>query len=187
MVIYGSFSKQNQYYCTKQIFQNNIILTTNEEFEFFYRNGETMTNQDTDIKFIDNWSKEDIVALYKSAGWWKESYDPSAIKQLITGSFAFAVAVNPSSGKAIGMGRIISDGVSDAYIQDLVVLPEYRGQGIGKQLVNALLDRCLSKGMTWIGLISEPGQDGFYSSIGFKTMNNHIPMIYQIEEKNALN
>ncbi len=186
MVIYGSFSKQNQYYCTKQIFQNNIILTTNKEFEFFYRNGETMTNQDTDIKFVDNWSKEDIVALYKSAGWWKESYDPSAITQLITGSFAFAVAVNPSSGKAIGMGRIISDGVSDAYIQDLVVLPEYRRQGIGKQLVNALLDRCLSKGMTWIGLISEPGQDGFYSSLGFKTMNNHIPMIYQIEEKNAL-
>jgi len=182
MVIYGSFSKQNQYYCTKQIFQNNIILTTNEEFEFFYRSGETMTNQDTDIKFVDNWSNEDIVALYKSAGWWKESYDPSAIKQLIAGSFAFAVAVNPSSGKAIGMGRIISDGVSDAYIQDLVVLSEYRGQGIGKQLVNALLDRCLSKGMLWIGVISEPEQDGFYSSLGFKTMDNHIPMRYQTED-----
>ena len=146
-----------------------------------------MTNQDTDIKFVDSWSKEDIVELYKSANWWKESYDPSAIKQLITGSFAFAVAVDPSSGKAVGMGRIISDGISDAYIQDLVVLSEHRRKGIGKQLVKALLDRCLSKGITWIGLISEPGQDGFYSSIGFKTMNNHIPMIYQIEEKNALN
>jgi len=146
-----------------------------------------MANQDEDIKFVDNWSKEDIIRLYRSAGWWKEYYDPSAINQLIAGSFAFVVAVNPSSGKAIGMGRIISDGISDAYIQDLVVLPEYRGQGIGKQLVNALLDRCLSKGITWIGLISEPEQDGFYSSIGFKTMKNHIPMIYQIEEKNALN
>jgi len=146
-----------------------------------------MTNQDTDIKFVDSWSKEDIVELYKSANWWKESYDPSAIKQLITGSFAFAVAVDPSSGKAVGMGRIISDGISDAYIQDLVVLSEHRRKGIGKQLVKALLDRCLSKGITWIGLISEPGQDGFYSSIGFKTMNNHIPMIYQSEEKNALN
>jgi len=146
-----------------------------------------MTNQDTDIKFVDNWSNEDIVALYKSAGWWKESYDPSAIKQLIKGSFAFVVAVDSRSGKAVGMGRIISDRISDAYIQDLVVLSEHRGKGIGKQLVNALLDRCLSKGMIWIGLISEPGQDGFYSSLGFKTMNNHIPMIYQTEEKNALN
>jgi len=141
-----------------------------------------MTNQDTDIKFVDNWSKEDIVTLYKSAGWWKESYDPSAITQLITGSFAFVVAVDSRSGKAVGMGRIISDGVSDAYIQDLVVLSEYRGQGIGKQLANALLDRCLSKGMLWIGVISEPGQDGFYSSLGFKTMDNHIPMRYQTED-----
>jgi len=145
-----------------------------------------MANKNIDIKFVDNWPKEDIVALYKSAGWVEESYDPSAIKQLITGSFAFTVAINPSSGKAIGMGRVIADGVSDAYIQDLVILPEYRRQGIGKQLVNALLDRCLSKGITWIGLISEPGQDGFYSSMGFKTMDNHIPMRYQIEEKNAL-
>ena len=52
---------------------------------------------------------------------------------------------------------------------------------------DALLNHCISKGLTWIGLISEPGQDGFYSSIGFKTMNNHIPMIYKFEEKNALN
>jgi len=35
MVIYGSFSKQDQYYFTKQIFQNTIILTNYEEFEFF--------------------------------------------------------------------------------------------------------------------------------------------------------
>ena len=139
------------------------------------------------IQLVTTWNTIDIVTLYRIGGWWKESYNPFAIKQLITGSFAFAVAVNSSSGKTIGMGRIIADGTSDAYIQDLVVLPEYRGQGIGKQLVNALLDICLSKGMTWIGLISEPGQNGFYSSLGFKTMDNHIPMKYQIEEKNALN
>ena len=153
---------------------------------FFYRNGESMANQDIDIKFVDHWSNEDIVALYKSAGWWKESYDPSAIKQLIKGSFAFVVAVDQNSGKTIGMGRIISDGISDAYIQDLVVLSEHRRKSIGKQLVNALLDFCLSKGMTWIGLISEPGQDSFYSSLGFKAMNKYIPMIYPTEEKNAL-
>ena len=140
-----------------------------------------MIDQTINIKFVKKWPNEEIVALYKSAGWWSRSYDPSAIQRMIKGSSAFVVAINSSSGKAIGMGRIISDGISDAYIQDLVVLPEYRGKGVGTQILDVLLDCCLSKGMVWIGIISEPGQDGFYSSLGFKPMENHIPMRYKIE------
>ena len=80
------------------------------------------------------------------------------------------------------MGRIISDGVSDAYIQDLIIHPDYRGKGFGKKLVNALLNYCKSKEFLWIGLIAEPGQDEFYSSLGFKIMKNYVPMKYQNEE-----
>lgn len=141
-----------------------------------------MKGQDIDIKFVDTWPEEEIVELYKAGGWWKDSCDASGIKPLIEGSFAFAVVVEITSGKAIGMGRLISDGISDAYIQDLVVLPEYRDQGIGKQLVEFLLERCLSEGILWIGLISEPEQDDFYSSLGFKSMKDYIPMKYQTEE-----
>jgi ribosomal protein S18 acetylase RimI-like enzyme len=101
---------------------------------------------------------------------------------LIKGSFAFAVAVEKVSNKAIGMGRVISDGVSDAYIQDLVVLPEYRNSGIGKKLAKTLLDFCLSKNILWIGLIAEPDQSGFYSNIGFKTLEKYTPMKYEKDD-----
>ena len=140
-----------------------------------------MGDKSIEIKFVKNWSEEDIVRLYKAGGWWKESWDSSGIKKLIECSFVFAVAVDVSSGKAVGMGRVISDGVSDAYIQDLVVLPEYREQGIGKKLVEILLNYCLSKGLVWIGLIAEPGQDGFYSSLNFKVLQNYVPMKYDME------
>lgn len=139
-------------------------------------------HKNIEIKFIKTWPAEEIVELYKAGGWWKDSYDQSGIESLIKGSFAFAVAIDSNKGKAIGMGRVISDGVSDAYIQDMVVLPEYRESGIGKKLVNFLLKHCLSKGITWIGLIAEPNQDNFYSPLGFKTMKNHIPMKYKMEE-----
>jgi len=43
---------------------------------------------------------------------------------LVRSSFAFAIAVHRESGATVGMGRAISDGVSDAYIQDLIVLPD---------------------------------------------------------------
>jgi len=139
-------------------------------------------NKMIEIKFVKDWSEEDIVSLYKAGGWWKERYNSSGIKPLINGSFAFAVAVEKKSGKAVGMGRLISDGISDAYIQDLVVLPGYRKQGIGKQIVGALLDKCLAEGLLWVGLIAEPGQDKFYTAMGFKQMEKHIPMKYRMEE-----
>jgi len=141
-----------------------------------------MSKQNVEIKFVKNWPEREIIELYKAGGWWKNHYDPSGIKQLIQGSFAFAVVIDIEKGKAIGMGRVISDGISDAYIQDLVILPEYRNQGIGKKLVETLLNHCISNGLLWIGLISEPGKDDFYRSLGFENMKNYVPMRYEKED-----
>ncbi len=141
-----------------------------------------MNEQKIYIKIIDSWPENEIVTLYKAAGWWKDYYDSSKLKYMIKGSFAFAVAVDKNIDKAIGMGRVISDGVSDAYIQDLMVLPEYRDSGIGRQLVKTLLELCLSKRIIWIGLIAEPGQYGFYSNIGFKTLTKYTPMKYEKDD-----
>jgi ribosomal protein S18 acetylase RimI-like enzyme len=140
-----------------------------------------MQKKQIEIRLVDSWPEEEIVALYKAAGWWKDSYDKSGIPQLIVGSFAFAIAVDQQKGNAIGMGRVLSDGVSDAYIQDLVILPAYRGQNIGKKLVQALVDHCFSKGILWIGLIAEPGSSQFYTTLGFKPMEHFIPMLYTRE------
>jgi ribosomal protein S18 acetylase RimI-like enzyme len=135
-----------------------------------------MNEEIIEIKLVDSWREIEIVNLYKAAGWWKDYYDSSKIDDMVKGSFAFAVAFNKKFNKAIGMGRVISDGVSDAYIQDLVVLPEFRDTGIGKQLVETLLEFCLSKKIAWIGLIAVPNQSGFYSNIGFKSLKDHTPM-----------
>jgi aralkylamine N-acetyltransferase len=134
-----------------------------------------------DIQFVDAWPEDEIIALYKIAGWWKDAYDKAEIPQLIAGSFVFAVVIDKKTEKAIGMGRVLSDGISDAYIQDLMILPSYRGQNIGKKLVRALIDHCFSKGILWIGLIAEPGSDQFYTTLGFKPMEHHVPMLYSRE------
>ena len=134
-----------------------------------------------EIRFVDNWPENEIVELYKAGGWWKESYDSSGVNNLIKGSYAFAVVID-KSGKAIGMGRIISDGISDAYIQDLVILPKFRNQGIGKKIVKFLIKRCKDDGIFWIGLIAEPDQDGFYNTLGFKQMKKYVPMKYEKED-----
>jgi GNAT superfamily N-acetyltransferase len=137
-----------------------------------------MEKNQIEIRLVSSWPEDEIVLLYKAGGWWKDSYDKAGIPSLITGSFAFAVAVNQKTGKSIGMGRVLSDGVSDAYIQDVVVLAPYRGQNLGKKIVQTLIDFCLAKGIHWIGLIAEPGSSQFYTDLGFTLMEHYVPMLY---------
>lgn len=133
------------------------------------------------VRFVDTWDKGEIVELYHAGGWWKDDYNPDDLPLLIRGSFAFAVAVETTTGRAAGMGRVISDGVSDAYIQDLVVLPRYRKCGIGRMLVEALVNRCRASGISWIGLIAEPGTEQFYLPAGFHAMEGHVPLILRCD------
>jgi len=65
------------------------------------------------------------------------------------------------------MGRVISDGIADAYIQDLVVLAMWRNKGVGRRIVSALLEGCRSSGITWIGLIATTGHRCFLQVLGF--------------------
>lgn len=131
---------------------------------------------DIQIQVIENWNTDEIVELYRQGNWWKESWDTGEIGPLIRGSFVFAVASDPD-GRAVGMGRVISDGASDGYIQDLVVHSDYRGTGLGKRLLNTLVEESRTRGLGWIGLIAEPGTAGFYGKEGFSIMPNHIPMV----------
>jgi GNAT superfamily N-acetyltransferase len=141
-----------------------------------------MEKKKVEIRLVKSWPIDDIVMLYKEGGWWKDWYDKNGIPGLIVKSFAFAVAIDTLSGKTVGMGRVISDGVSDAYIQDVVILRNYRNQDIGKHLVQTLVDYCLSKKIIWIGLIAEPGTDSFYQPLGFKPMDHYTPMLYYAED-----
>ncbi len=133
------------------------------------------------IRKIKEWEPSEIIALYKDAGWWKDHFPKEEVPSLIKGSFLFAVAVN-EDGHAVGMGRVISDGVSDGYIQDLAVLKDYQSMGIGRKIVRFLLEECISSGLSWVGLFSEPGTEGFYEILGFDFKPDYNLMIYEGEE-----
>ena len=117
-----------------------------------------------------------IVALYQAGGWWEESEQARAVlPRLVKGSFCFMVA-RAADGRLVGMGRAISDGVSDAYIQDVVVLPELRGRGIGHELVARLTAFCEERHLEWIGLVAQPGTTRFYEKLGYGVLEGHVAL-----------
>ena len=133
-------------------------------------------------QIVKNWPTEPIVALYESAGWWRESAAARAtIAPMITGSFCFMVVTDGET--TVAMGRVLSDGVSDAYVQDVVVLPNYHGRGIGGEVISVLTQHCMKHGIAWIGLVAEPGTVSFYESSGYQVMQGFVPMRFPTSEQ----
>jgi aralkylamine N-acetyltransferase len=131
-----------------------------------------------DYEAVTSAPLEEIVDLYKAAGWWQESPEARAvIPSMIRGSLCFMVA-RSINGKVVGMARVISDGYSDAYIQDVVVLEPYRGQGVGRELIRRLVQFCVTRKIGWIGLVAEPGTQGLYEDLGFGPLVGYQPMLY---------
>lgn len=132
-----------------------------------------------ETQFIETPTRQEIARiteLYRLAGWWNDAADnPDAVAGIVSGSHCFAVARN--TDVIVGMGRAISDRISDAYIQDVTVDPAFRRQGIGSTIVGALVARLESDGIGWIGLIAERKTHPFYRPLGFSPMADAVPML----------
>ena len=135
-----------------------------------------------EYRHVKEWDVDQVIDLYKAGSWWKDEYDPVGIPPLIKGSFDFVIAYDTENSLAVGMGRTISDGVSDGYIQDVVVFPELRGRGIGKGIVKELVKHSRERGLVWIGLIAEKDSMGFYEPLGFK-MFKGTPMLFEGDDE----
>ena len=117
-----------------------------------------------------------ILSLYKLEGWWVASHDDvDLVKRIVAGSHCFMIVENKKG--IVGMGRAISDGVSDAYIQDVVVSADCRGRGIGTAIIRRLLERLNRDSVNWVGLIAERGSHPFYERLGFGIMPDSMPMV----------
>lgn len=129
------------------------------------------------LEVVTSLRPEAVVDLYVDAGWWEEGWSEDVIPAMVANSFRFVALFD--GNELIGMGRALSDGVSDAYIQDIVVRTDYRGQGWGKKIVSRLVKELRAAGIDWIGLIGAPGTQAFYEKLGFSEMPHFAPMKYQ--------
>ncbi len=80
----------------------------------------------------------------------------------------------------IGAGRALADGMDCSYICDVSIHPDYQGKGIGKDIINKLVE--LSKGHNKIILYSIPGKEQFYAKLGFDKMNTAMAIFKNKEQ-----
>ncbi len=111
---------------------------------------------------------EQINALRFSVGWCTKRSEEKWREILSKSSFVYSVF---DKDKLIGMGRIVEDGVMCMFY-DIVVHKDYQNQGIGKMIMNNLLDFTKDKKYSSISLFADPNNKDFlipfYNKFSFK-------------------
>ena len=82
---------------------------------------------------------EEIMNLYEDAEWYAYTKDRIRLKNAIDNSLKVLTAWN--NHKLVGLIRVVGDNHTIIYIQDILVLKEYQGQGIGSKLLNLILEK----------------------------------------------
>lgn len=128
-------------------------------------------------------SLDDVLHLYQAVGWTNYTNQPQMLAQALTHSLAIYLARDGE--EIVGLVRLIGDGFSSVFVQDLIVLPTYQRQGIGSTLMKQALSDY--KDTYQIQLATEESEKtlGFYRSLGFETLSTYdcIGMIWVDRKK----
>ncbi|ASE35196.1 GNAT family N-acetyltransferase [Mammaliicoccus sciuri] len=89
------------------------------------------------IKRIPN--NEDLQKLYLSVGWDVYVKNNEDMTVLLKNTCYFVTVWD--NDQLVGLTRIISDDHSIAYVQDILIDPDYQGNGIGSKLLNMIKER----------------------------------------------
>ena len=110
-------------------------------------------------------SRDNVLSLYAAVGWTAYTKDPDTLVAAIDGSTAIFTATD--DGALVGLARVISDGATICYLQDLLVHPASQRQGIGTALVAAALAAFPAVRQKVLLTDDEPEQRAFYEALGF--------------------
>ena len=121
----------------------------------------------SNLKWINNLQTIDwneLSNLYKIAPLGDKSSE--LLKKVFTNSmFKYFVYDN---NKLVGVGRALADGADCSYICDVAIHPDYQGKGLGKEIIERLIDD--SKEHKKIILYAVPSKKPFYAKFGFSRM-----------------
>lgn len=124
-----------------------------------------------DITYLSNQPYKDfdkILNLYAEVDWTVYTNNPQSLQHAIENSSYTVQAYHNEN--LVGFARSLSDDVSIHYLQDILVHPNFQRQGIGKHLVELLLERYAHVNKHVLLTDDDQQQHAFYQSLQFKKL-----------------
>jgi N-acetylglutamate synthase-like GNAT family acetyltransferase len=114
---------------------------------------------------------EAVQQLLADTGWGARVKDIKRFRAILERADRTVVALE--NGRVVGFARALCDGASNGYISMLAVAVDKRGQGIGRSLVEQLMQGDGGEAITWV-LRAGRDSGAFWERLGFKV--SHVAM-----------
>jgi ribosomal protein S18 acetylase RimI-like enzyme len=105
----------------------------------------------------------DAVHAFLTTSYWAEGIPRETVARALRGSLCFGLYEGESQ---IGLARVITDAVTFAYLCDVYVLPERRGLGLGRWLMQCVMDHPDLAGLRRFSLVTRDAHE-LYRPFGF--------------------
>lgn len=118
------------------------------------------------LELDDDPGRIDVAAVHDylaNHSYWAEGRPFDVVERLVRE--AQRVVGVYDDGRQVGFARAFTDGASLAYLADVYVLPEYRGRGLGVELVRAMVEDGPFAQLRWI--LHTRDAHGLYRKVGF--------------------
>ncbi|GGK67388.1 N-acetyltransferase [Amphritea balenae] len=125
----------------------------------------------TDISLTDAIDQDEVIEIYR-LNQWSSAEKPEQLMAALRNSHTLVTA--RQNGKLVGLGNALSDGHLVVYYPHMLVHPDYQGQGIGRQLMSAMLERYTGLHQQMLTADGEAIQ--FYQKLGFERAGKTEPM-----------
>lgn len=124
-----------------------------------------------------------VIHGFISNSYWAKGIPLNTMEKAINNSLCFGVFTD--SGKQVAFARMITDSATFAYLADVFVLPEHRGKGLSKLLMQVIIAHPNLQGLRRMALATSDAH-GLYEQFGFKSlaspksfMELHQPDVYK--------
>jgi len=122
-----------------------------------------MTSQELEISSDRDRLDVDLIHQFLStSSYWAKARTREVVERSIQSSICFGAYVE---GRQVAFARVVTDRAVHAYLADVFVVPEFRGRGISKALMRAILDDPDLQGLKW--LLGTADAHGLYQQFGF--------------------
>lgn len=129
---------------------------------------------EVNYSITDSITPEEYMKLREAVGW--GLFPLEEAEAGLSNSYIWCLRDNEASGQPIGIGRVIWDHGYVMYIADIIVIPEYQGNGLGRVIMEHVMDfihEQLKPGYKFmVSLCSAKGKEEFYKKFGFVVRPN---------------
>ena len=108
----------------------------------------------------------EVIHGFLRTSYWAEGRPRAVVERAIEHSLCFGVYLE---GRQVAFARVVSDRAVFAYLMDVFVIPEFRGRGISKTLMRAVLDHPELQGLR-VFLLGTRDAHGLYAKFGFRPL-----------------